>query len=162
MTVAGEGVCGLGVRRLRATRTSPNCSGFCLYVFWYSLLVPGGSSVPSGTTSGSSAMFPLNSAASQLRLFFSRARRFAARAGGTCVVGVSTDLTVRRDRVVSRDSTVSSGARAMTVSSTPRFLTKSSFSFLLETRKQTSRFPCRWGHLYGEIRLETTVRRIFK
>ena len=35
-------------------------------------------------------------------------------------------------------------------------------SFSLETRKQTSRFPCRWGHLYGEIRLETTVRRIFK
>ena len=105
---------------------------------------------------------PSQFCASQLRLFFSRARRFAARAGGTCVVGVSTDLTVRRDRVVSRDSTVSSGARAMTVSSTSLFLTKSSFSFLLETRKQTSRFPCRWGHLYGEIRLETTVRRIFK
>jgi hypothetical protein len=73
---------------------------------------------------------PSQFCASQLRLFFSRARRFAARAGGTCVVGVSTDLTVRRDRVVSRDSTVSSGARAMTVSSTPRFLTKSSFFFL--------------------------------
>ena len=105
---------------------------------------------------------PSQFCASQLRLFFSRARRFAARAGGTCVVGVSTDLTVRRDRVVSRDSTVSSGARAMTVSSTSLFLTKSSFSFLLETRKQTSRFPCRWGHLYGEIKLETTFRRIFK
>ena len=43
---------------------------------------------------------PSQFCASQLRLFFSRARRFAARAGGTCVVGVSTDLTVRRDRVV--------------------------------------------------------------
>ena len=73
---------------------------------------------------------PSQFCASQLRLFFSRARRFAARAGGTCVVGVSTDLTVRRDRVVSRDSTVSSGARAMTVSSTPRFLTKSSLLLL--------------------------------
>ena len=88
--MAGEGVCGLGVRRLRAERTSPNCSGFCLYVFWYSLLVPGGSSVPSGTTSGSSAMFPLNSAASQLRLFFSRASFRCARGRyvrGGCIHG---------------------------------------------------------------------------
>ena len=82
------------------------------------------------------------------------------------MVGVSTDLTVRRDRVVSRDSTVSSGARAMTVSSTPRFLTKSSFFFLPGNTKTNFSVPPAVGGIYmvgyGEIRLETTVRIIFK
>jgi hypothetical protein len=96
---------------------------------------------------------PSQFCASQLRLFFSRARRFAARAGGTCVVGVSTDLTVRRDRVVSRDSTVSSGARAMTVSSTPRFLTKSSFFFLPGNTKTNFSVPLPLGASIWGIRL---------
>ena len=82
------------------------------------------------------------------------------------MVGVSTDLTFRRDRVVSRDSTVSSGARAMTVSSTPRFLTKSSFFFLPWKHENKLLGSPAVGGIYmvgyGEIRLETTVRIIFK